>query len=968
MGLGAESSPAPASTAPPSHEGALPGMPDSGETNPASPGPAACTEGASRCTTDGAAERCVKGAFVAGTCAENEACVTGQCASLRDGDVTLPRAALLVPGREGWVNAWRVSAPFEKATATALLASPDDAWSGALALKLRAACAPEGFVRVFSPGDRGAPYRWLQTRIVNGSERAVRLTAGAEGHLAIVLGRALVLEAGSDEGEPLRDEVETRVVLPAGTSRLAVLVERTGARAGFWLRLRADDGGPLGDVAFAPDGEALCAPSELLAPHERLRVAPRGFALSLTAAWDGLAPRSFDGGTLEVGRAGAPPLAARPVTGAELVVGAGLETLVSSEKAGRSELLVRLGEGPPQKLSLLHRPKLFERTAALGDRVRALTTSLSDDSRASLDAHLARIEDELVAGQTDEGYVKGLVEGLEILVKKAETGIDPYTSATGVVRRAYRSRETGSLEPYLAFVPRSTKPGGKKRPLVVALHGLDNPAEIALRTVLGEPPKPEDDRGFAARHLPPLADYGVFVVAPFTHGNAGPRPLGEGDVLAVIDAMRRAYPIDEERISITGYSMGGTGAFLVPLHYPDLFSASAPLCGYPNLHTYRDVTSVPHAPFEDVLLHKRGSFYFAENAQHVPFSVVHGGKDDPARSAVLVDRMREVGVPVRFDVQDDLGHDVWTYAYEDGDMIAWLAAKRRVRAPERVRLVAPEPRFDRAYWVQLLAATDIGTAEPARIEARFSKTERRIEVTTAHVRAFALALRSLELQGSVSLVIDGQVLAVPDAPEIAYLERLEAGFVMSPTPPRLDGWKRAEVAGPLDDWHRHRALIVYGTQDPATRDANRLLAEHLASARHWKEAHFPVLADTAVTEADRSGRTLVLVGAPRTNAVTALFADRLPVRFEPNALVLRGQRFEGADVGLAMIRPHPADANEYLVLYAGVGHRGVLAARNLPELLPDYVVFDDRMATRRGGRLLAGRPVLAGGFFGDAWE
>lgn len=966
VGFGSETAPRPGPVSGPADDaGPSASVAPAPSAQPAAP---ACREGETRCTDDGTAERCQGGHFTPSPCAANEACVTGACASLVDDALTLPREALFVPGKEGWLDAWRVSAPFEKTTATRLAATPDDAWNGSVELGLRNACFPEGFVRAFAVGDRGPTFRLFTTRVVNGRARTVRFAAGAEGRISLVLQRSLVLSTGSDEGEPLRDEVEATATLPAGTSRLVVLVERTGARAGFWLRLRAEDGGPLADVAFAPDSQPVCAASELLALHERVMVTATGFQLGLAPAWDGLAPRSFVAGSLDVARDAGTPLASRPVTFAELLRGVPLDVPIAAPKAGRSDVRVSLGAGPPRRLPLLVRPKLNERVADLASRLAALAAGLSEDSRASLEGLLARAQGELTAGQTDEGYVRGLLDELEKLVKKAEGGADPYAGSSGVVRRAYRSRETGALEPYLAFVPRSAKPGGKKRPLVVALHGLDNAAEIALRTVFGEAPKPDDDRGFAARHLPPLADYGTLVVAPFTYGNAGPRPLGEADVLAVIDAMRRVYPVDEDRISVTGYSMGGTGAFLLPLHYPDLFSAAAPLCGYPNLHTYRDVTGVPHAPFEDVLIKKRGSVFFAENGLHVPFSVVHGGKDDPARSAVLVERMREVGVPVRFDVQDDLGHDVWTYAYEDGEMLAWLAAKKRPRAPERVRLVATEPRYDRAYWVRLLAATDVASGEPARIEARLVKAESRIEVTTSRVRAFALELRSLELKGSLTVVVDGQSLAVPDAPEIAYLERLEQGFVLSSKEPRIDGWKRGAVAGPLDDWLRHRALIVYGTQDPRAVDANRLLAEHLASARHWKEAHFPVIADVELRAEDRVGKSLVLVGSPHTNSVTAQFARAFPVQLEPGALTFRGARHEGADVGVAMIRPHPDDAGEYLVLYAGVGHRGVLAARNLPELLPDYVVFDDRMNERRGGRLLAGRAVLAGGFFGDAWE
>src|SRR5262245_54874929 len=100
----------------------------------------------------------------------------------------------------------------------------------------------------------------------------------------------------------------------------------------------------------------------------------------------------------------------------------------------------------------------------------------------------------------------------------------------------------------------------------------------ALRTVVGSAPELDNMRTrWPARHLPGIADIGAFLVAPWGYGDSGQRHPGEDDVLRVIDEMRERYPIDPRRVSITGYSLGGTVSFTVPLHYPDRFSASAPL-------------------------------------------------------------------------------------------------------------------------------------------------------------------------------------------------------------------------------------------------------------------------------------------------------------------------------------------------------------------------------------------------------
>ena len=51
-----------------------------------------------------------------------------------------------------------------------------------------------------------------------------------------------------------------------------------------------------------------------------------------------------------------------------------------------------------------------------------------------------------------------------------------------------------------------------------------------------------------------------------------------------------------------------------------------------------------------------------------------------------------------------------------------------------------------------------------------------------------------------------------------------------------------------------------------------------------------------------------------------------------------------------------------------VNLRGVLFAWSLPELLPDYLVYDAAIVGRTGGKVLGDRSVRLGGFFGPDWE
>jgi hypothetical protein len=104
--------------------------------------------------------------------------------------------------------------------------------------------------------------------------------------------------------------------------------------------------------------------------------------------------------------------------------------------------------------------------------------------------------------------------------------------------------------------------------------------------------------------------------------------------------------------------------------------------------------------------------------------------------------------------------------------------------------------------------------------------------------------------------------------------------------------------------------------------------------------------------------------------VTALFAKDLPAQFEANAIVLRGKRYEGEDMAISFIWPHPRDPKEYVVVHAGTTFRGTLASRHLPQLAPDFLIYDRKMTIERGELLLdrRGPAVKEGGFFDDAWK
>lgn len=948
-----------------------------------------------RCVDDGHAEvKGPDGSITQVACGADAVCLGGGCAPLALpaalGGGSVDRARLLRFTGPGWIGAWTQLGPFDRAQVESFAKSPRSVLDDAKAGGVRALCAAGGRLDV---KPRGGGHALLAGLLVSARPQRVWIKAGVAGKLRVwVAGDKAaekVIEVSRTQGlEPLPDETVQPAQLSAGPN--VVLVDLEGSDDGppsLWIRVRDDRQQNPADVAFAPaSAKAQCGVASLVSLGAQRAVQDDGLDLEFTVRLPGLAPRAKETVPYRVELAAkkAVTVTQGELSSADLEseAGAKIAAHVAPASGGKQAVRVAFGsdEAALRAFPMHFRKKLFPRVAALEKASRSIPASAPAGSRDSFLRDVEDIARATAEGHPDEAWITKRLEAAEAIAEAFARGEDPYRARTGVVHRAYRSELDGQLQPYVAFVPPTHRPDGAAMPMIVSFHGLTHQAEHALRAVIGEATKEDENPDSSARRLPGFPNQGTILVAPWGFGRAGPKQLGEHDVLRVIEEMKAAYNVDPTRVSITGYSLGGTVAFALPLHYPSIFSAAAPLCGYPNLTTYNSVKDVKHAEWEEAMIARRFLGNYAANGMHVPMHIVHGGQDGPGRSKVIADRYHALGYARIFDVQDDLGHNVWDYAYEDGRMIAWLKKKQQPKPPSRVRLVTGEYRYNTAYWVRLIGmdrspgapGTKVAKADQpdsfADVDAQMDWPAKALRITTRNVSAFAIDVAALAPPKGTAVTLDGATMPLDDAAKTVFFVRDDKGWSISPTEPSREGKKRAGVSGPLDDVLRHPQLIVYGTQDPAQTEANRTVAEHFSSADQWAAARFPIKADRDVTDAELTGRSLVLIGGPASNKITSLLAAGLPVQFEANAIVLRGKRHEGEDVGVSFIHPHPRDPNEYVVVHAGTTFQGTLASRHLPQLAPDFLVYDRRITVMRGELLLDRRAVRDGGFFDDGWK
>ncbi|MFK7987177.1 MAG: PHB depolymerase family esterase [Sandaracinaceae bacterium] len=536
---------------------------------------------------------------------------------------------------------------------------------------------------------------------------------------------------------------------------------------------------------------------------------------------------------------------------------------------------------------------------------------------------------------------------------------DPFGALRGYQRMAFFSRLDGTAQMYELFVPPGHR-ASRPLPLLITLHGYEGNAGDYFRNTFGLARDYEGRESLQAhgRHGEAPTRGPMIVIAPTGRGQSFYRHAGEIDVLEAIADVRSRTTVDPRRIYITGGSMGGTGAAYLPFRHPDLFAASAALAGY---HDQRVRVDTDHAALSDVehfMEAHRSDIDWTENALHLPMLLIRGTRDRPlAWTRRLVERMDALNY--RHEHREpELGHNVWTEAYAEGAIFRYLGRYRRPESPRHVRLRTARERTLAAYWVRVEQRAAADTF--AEIDARYDDGTIEASIDGAAAVTFSPP-EALHEAGAPLIVQVGE--STVEGPAPLTLEAFDGGWRRATQAWPEPGARSESVSGPIRDVFHEPLTFVVGTQDPAHTFANRLVAEHWSSPHGWI-ADYPIVDDVDVTDAMIQERTLVLIGPPWSNAVHARLED-LPLTVERDGMHLGGAVHEGEQVGAAFVARSSLAPDRSVLVIAGVNPIGTLRSRELPDILPDYVVYDETVTHSRDRWACGGTGCVyrAHGFF-----
>lgn len=561
-----------------------------------------------------------------------------------------------------------------------------------------------------------------------------------------------------------------------------------------------------------------------------------------------------------------------------------------------------------------------------------------------------------------------LKQGLD-RARALRDGKAPWAMATGLVVRGYVSKIDGSVQPYGLVVPASYQAGSPYRHrLDLWFHGrgetLSEVNFISQRQrVVGE---------FAPPH--------AFVLHPYGRYCNANKFAGEMDTFEALAHAKKHYSIDEDRIAVRGFSMGGAACWQFAVHYPGLWVAAAPGAGFSEtpdfLKVFQNETLKP-TWYEQKLWPLYDCTDYALNLANCP-TVAYSGEDDKQKQAadMMAKAMRKEGMELAHIIGPKTAHKYHPEAKaEINRRIDSIVERGRERVPRRVRFCTYTLRYNESAWVRIDALGQHWEKATVDVEIVSPRT---VKVRTQNVTGLTLTMPAgycpLENvgPGPALIVDDAQIKASPPVPsDRSWQVRLRK---------TASGWellgdedatlcKRHGLQGPIDDAFMDSFLMVRPTGKSRHEAVGKWTASEMAHAvEHWRRqfrGEARIKNDGDVTAADIANHNLVLWGDPSSNQLLAKIADKLPIKWDAKGVQVGDKTYDANHVPV-LIYPNPLNPKRYVVINSGFTYREydyLNNARQVPKL-PDWAVIDVRVPP--SSRAPGG--IAAAGFFGERWE
>jgi poly(3-hydroxybutyrate) depolymerase len=297
-----------------------------------------------------------------------------------------------------------------------------------------------------------------------------------------------------------------------------------------------------------------------------------------------------------------------------------------------------------------------------------------------------------------------------------------------------RIAEDGTKFPYVYLIPENYD------------SAISYPVEFMLH---GGVSRPEWEPGgdWWRRGYDDLMSESKIIVVPAAWESQFWWQQGQADNLKeILRTLKQTYNIDDNRVTLSGVSDGGTGAYFFAFKQPSEWAAFLPYIGHPAV--LRNAQS------------GGGYRLFFENLTAKPLYIVNG-EDDPlypvSSVSPFIDILAEAGIAHIFRPIENGGHNTRWMADESPMIEKFIEDNPRDPFPDKIQWVADRTdRYNRNHWIRIDETTEVGQTGILQVHRRGNY----IAVESEGVAEFTLLLNAEEIDfnNEVIVAIDGNII------------------------------------------------------------------------------------------------------------------------------------------------------------------------------------------------------------------
>ncbi|MCX8488186.1 MAG: prolyl oligopeptidase family serine peptidase [Opitutales bacterium] len=548
-----------------------------------------------------------------------------------------------------------------------------------------------------------------------------------------------------------------------------------------------------------------------------------------------------------------------------------------------------------------------------------------------------------------------------------QKGETPWTRQTGLVVRGYKSKIDGSVQPYGMVIPDNY--AGSLMRLDFWCHGRgETLSELAFLK----------DRRANVGQIPATNRLVLHLYGRYCCAN---KFAGEVDLWEAYAHARKSYNIDDDRLFIRGFSMGGAAVWQFGAHYTDRWCAISPGAGFSETPEFlkvfqsEEVNRIPS--WQKTLWSWYNATDVAVNFTNAPTIAYSGEIDGQKQAADIMARyLAKENIELTHIIGPKTAHKFHPDAFAEVERrLDIIAAAGRNRMPKEVSFVTYFLRYHRMHWVQVDRLETHW--QPARVDAKVID-ERHVIVQTKNVAALTLDMPAgfapQSVRETTMVKIDGQdieaVRATSERSWTAKFSRVNGKWALSAGPDESVLAKKHGLSGPVDDAFMDAFTFVAPTGPPLNAKVGGWVKSEMERAVFEWRRQFrglaPVKNDAQVKDEDIAKSNLILWGDPSSNAVLAKIVAKLPITWTAEKLVVNGKTYAAGDHAPILIYPNPLNPQKYVVINSGFTYREYDYLNNARQIakLPDWAVIDLNTApdTQNPGK------VEDAGFFDEVWQ